>query len=74
MELQAVTSSNINSIGYSPEGRTLAVKFNHGGTYHYAGVPPEVWNGMKSAESVGKYFADHVKGKYPGQQQEVAPT
>lgn len=74
MELQAVTSSNINSIGYNPEGRKMYVKFNHGGTWEYVGVPPEVYAEMCGAESVGKYFADHVKGKFPGQKQEVAPT
>jgi hypothetical protein len=64
--MQAVKSSQIASIGYSPENKTLAIKFNNGQkVYHYAGVSQEDFDKFSAAESVGKHFGAHIRGKFP---------
>lgn len=63
MDRTPVTSSNVASVGY--ENGVLEVEFNHGGIYQYQGVPPEAYQGLVSAASVGGYLAKHIKGAYP---------
>lgn len=61
-----VTSSNIKAVGHDPKSLTLAVHFLSGpNPTYFAKVPPEVASQLTSAESVGKAFAAHVRGKYP---------
>lgn len=64
MTMQKVTSSNIAAIGWS--AGNLLVEFKSGDTWGYAGVPQETYKEMSAAESVGKYFGQHIKGKYHG--------
>lgn len=60
----AVKSSAIAAVGYHPESRTLAVKFQSGKTYRYADVPEKVHAGFAEAKSAGGYFAKNVAGKF----------
>lgn len=60
----SVRSSELKSIGYSPKERILEVEFNSGGVYQYDFVPFEIHNALMSAQSHGKYFNGHIKGKY----------
>lgn len=46
-----VDSSNIASIGYDAEDKTLEVEFNDGGIYRYYDVPPSVHERLMSASS-----------------------
>lgn len=62
MYLQPVSSSNIDSIGY--ENNTLYVRFHHGGTYAYYGVPQHIYEGLMNAASHGEYLAKYVKNNY----------
>jgi hypothetical protein len=64
MEMQKVSSSQINAIGYDAEERTLRVEFNSGTSYVYTGVPPETFAAMLASESVGKFLAAEIKGKF----------
>ena len=64
MQLQPITSSNIESVGYDRPTRTLAVKFKGGSTYHYHGVPESVHASLVAAPSAGAHFAQHIKGKF----------
>ena len=57
-------SSNIVRFGYDEEGRVLRVEFKNGSVYDYFDVPDQVFNGMKSASSVGQYLAQQVKGAF----------
>lgn len=61
---QPVSSSNIHSIGYDPESRTLEIEFHGGGVYQYLGVPESVHNGLMRASSHGSYFHRHIKDSY----------
>lgn len=67
MQMTPCDSSLISAYGYDAERSTLAVTFKNGGTYHYANVPPHVYEDMTSAESVGKFFLRRIKGNadYP---------
>jgi hypothetical protein len=62
--LSPIESSQLESVGYDPASKTLAIKFKRGATYEYANVPPEVHAGLTGAESAGKFFGASIKGKY----------
>ena len=58
-------SSNIAATGYDPHSKTLAIKFKGGNkTYHYAGVPHDLFDQMNKAESVGKFVGGQIVGKF----------
>lgn len=58
-------SRNIAAYGYDEASKTLAVKFKSSGkTYHYADVPKSVFEQLGGADSVGKFFAAHIRLKY----------
>jgi hypothetical protein len=57
-----VTSSQIKSMGF--KDNTLYVEFNKGDVYSYKDVPDGLYVNLRFAESVGKFFASEVKGKY----------
>ncbi|HXC40159.1 MAG TPA: KTSC domain-containing protein [Burkholderiales bacterium] len=62
--MQACASSLLTHHGYDAATKTLAVTFKHGGTtYHYANVSPEQYAALTGADSIGKHFAAHIKGK-----------
>jgi hypothetical protein len=60
----AVKSSQIASVGYDAGSQTLEIKFKSGGRYRYAKVPPAVHADLMKAESIGKHFGAHVRGKF----------
>ena len=62
-DMVPVVSSNLSSVGYEAETQTLYVTFTNGSTYTYEAVPEDVYQGL-SAESVGKYLNQNVKGHY----------
>lgn len=68
MERQAVSSSNIKSVGYDKKEKTLEVEFHNGRTYWYFKVSPRVHEGIMSAPSAGKFFHRMIKEKYDYQQ------
>ena len=72
-EIIPVVSSTIKSIGYQEETEhiksQLIVIFTSGTRYVYAGVPRELWERFKDAESVGRFFAREIKPAFPGVKQ-----
>lgn len=64
MNRQAVTSSNIASIGYDANSQTLEVEFLNGGVYQYFDVPQHIYDGIMNADSHGQYLAQNIKGAY----------
>ena len=62
--MPALRSSNLASCDYSPETRTLSVTFKGGGTYSYADVDEATFNGLLSAASPGRYFAENIKDTF----------
>ena len=63
MGRQAVDSSMIRSVGYSPEGQILEVEFVKGQVYQYEGVPVEVFDTLIDSDSIGKAFSQHVRSQ-----------
>lgn len=56
-----VESSNIKSIGYSSEHRTLEIEFKKGSVYQYNPITQETFNALMAADSKGGYFAKFIK-------------
>ncbi len=68
-ETKIFISSTVQSGSYNSESKVLTITFKGAITgktkdYEYANVPPEVWEGMKAAESVGRYLVSNVKDIY----------
>jgi hypothetical protein len=61
MERIPVVSSNIVSVRYDPEARTLDVEFKNGAVYQYADVPQEEYDGFLSSDSKGRYHNARIK-------------
>lgn len=64
MKRHSVSSSNILSVGYDSDTRTLEIEFKGGGIYQYYGVPQNVYSSFLNAPSLGKYFHDFIKEVY----------
>jgi len=43
---------------------TLTIAFHSGGVYEYYHVPYSEYTGLMQADSHGRYFHAHIKGKY----------
>ncbi len=63
IDLTPVTSNQVKAIGYDETTQTLAVTFTRGAgaIYHYPNVSPETYAAFIGAESIGKYFGQHIK-------------
>ncbi len=68
IKYEKINSSNISHAGYDNDSMTLWIKFVDSGTYQYFDVPFEVYNGLLSAPSAGKYFFKEIRGKYSYEQ------
>jgi len=51
-------------VGYDSETRTLEIEFVAGGVYLYFDVPEWVDQNLRSAESKGTYFREHIRDVY----------
>lgn len=56
-----VQSSNIDAVDYDPTCSKLTVRFKNSGVYIYDKVSQEEFEGLISAESVGKYLNKVIK-------------
>lgn len=61
---QPVQSSNIRSVGYDPAELLLEVEFASGGVYRYQGVSRETYEEFIGAESMGRFFGGHIRGRF----------
>lgn len=64
VEMKPVKSSNISSVGYDPDAKTLHIAFSNGSQYTYHGVDAEKHVALMGAESVGKHLNAHIKGHH----------
>lgn len=65
MQTHDVESTVIDALGYT---RVLEIHFESGRIYQYYDVPDDVYEGMMSADSKGRYFNAHIRDKYPYQE------
>lgn len=61
---EAVTSSELRSIGYVDNTHTLEVEFRRGGVYQYFGVSPEAYRELIAAPSIGRFFNSQIKDSH----------
>lgn len=60
-----VQSSAIKAIGYDWPKHTLLVEFKSGGFYTYKGVSHSLYRELRTAESIGRFYHNHIKGNFP---------
>jgi hypothetical protein len=56
-----VSSSNLVSVGYDSESKVLEIEFQSGSVYQYFNVPANIYSGLMSAASHGRYFDAYIK-------------
>ncbi|MGZ3871934.1 MAG: KTSC domain-containing protein [Mucilaginibacter sp.] len=57
-------SSVVAAMKYNESSSTLRITYTSGRVYDYRGVPPEVYEEMKTAGSKGTFLNYRIKGKY----------
>jgi hypothetical protein len=65
MEKQEVDSTVIHAIGHT---RVLEIEFESGSVYQYFDVPQKIYDAMLQSDSKGRYFNQHIRGKFPYQE------
>ena len=63
MERQELDSPALKSIGYDEKEKIMEVEFIRGGVYHYFDVPKRVYEELMNADSLVRYFLEHIKMK-----------
>jgi hypothetical protein len=64
MEWIKVDSSSLSRIKYNENTRILEIEFKGGRLYQYFDVPFQIFEGLRSADSHGKYFNKLIKDRY----------
>jgi hypothetical protein len=64
MKFDKVKSSMLSEVAYDSAGHRLHIKFPNGKEYVYRDVAPSLHADMMEAESIGKFFGKHVRGKF----------
>lgn len=64
MQRRIVKSSIIQSIGYDKEKQVLEIEFRTGEVRGYREVPQELYNEMKEAKSLGKFYLKYIRKKF----------
>jgi hypothetical protein len=65
VEMIAVSSSNVESIGYDETNQLLYVRFTNNTAYVYKGVPVGEFDGLLNAPSIGSYLHRNIKNLFP---------
>jgi len=65
MTRTSVKSSNIKSIGYDSETKTLEVEFSGERVYQYYEVPAELHAELMLAESHGSFLYENISCRFP---------
>jgi hypothetical protein len=56
-------SSVVNGAWFDSGNQYLVISLQ-GTVYHYCGIGSSIWNSLKSADSMGSYFGDYIKGNF----------
>lgn len=64
MDWTPLASSNLSAMRYDEQTRLLQIRFHSGRAYDFKDVPADVADGLKQADSAGKYFNSSIKGVY----------
>lgn len=63
-----VSSSVVRSVGYDQTNQTLEVEFHNDRLYRYFMVPHSTYLELMRAASLGRYFNEHIRDRYPVRQ------
>ena len=61
----ALDSRTLASAGYDDPSATMELEFVEGRVYRYFVVPRSVFDALLSADSVGRFFQEHIRDVYP---------
>ena len=61
----SLKSSVIDALGYDERAQTLEIRFVRGKLYRYSGVPRQIVGKLLTADSVGTFFARHIRNAFP---------
>lgn len=64
MDWTKLASSNLSAMRYDEQTCLLQIRFHSGRSFDYKDVPADVADGLKQADSAGKYFNSSIKGVY----------
>ncbi len=64
MDWIPVDSSMLARIRYDQDTMTLEVEFQGGRVYQHFDVPLQIFEGLRDADSHGKFFHAQIKGHY----------
>jgi KTSC domain len=67
IEMLPVCSSMAAKVGYDNDREILEIEFNSGSVYQYSAVEPEIWECLRSTDSIGEFYNDAIKGYYPSE-------
>lgn len=67
MQTHPLKSNVIESCAYNEADKELTLDFKSGGSHKYSDVPKEIFEGILSAESAGKFFHANIKNKFPSE-------
>ena len=56
-------SSVVNGAWFDSGNQYLVISLQ-GTVYHYCGIGSSIWDSLKSADSMGSYFGDYIKGNF----------
>jgi hypothetical protein len=62
MDREQVSSSLLRSVGYDSDQQLLEIELQDGKIYRYADVPEQTYQGLIEADSLGRYFNQHIRG------------
>lgn len=62
--VRADRSSMIDRVVYDDAAATLCISFRETGKYLYHDVPPELFDDLRRAASVGGFFNEHIKDRF----------
>jgi len=65
MRLKPVDSEMLVAVGYEEKSHSLFAEFKTGGTYRYKNVPSFIYQGLMSADSIGRFMHKYVLERYP---------
>ena len=64
MKMIPVRSSAITAVGYDPVTRQMKIIFKQGRTYDFCGVPPDIYQNLMNAGSLGAYYDRVIRDRF----------
>jgi hypothetical protein len=62
---EAISSTNVASLGYDAQSETLEVEFLNGSIYQYFNVGLDLYEQLKAAPSKGQFLNTYIRNAYP---------